>query len=330
MALFMGGNQHVPPWLLKSLLTCLDENLELDKMDFSAITVEREVTAPDGNRIDIVIRHDAFILGIENKVYAATYNPFNSYTSLLDTYVDNNQLIYQCILMPACNRAAGYTGWKRITYSELVNTSLARLGVEILNQPLSKWQVIYQEFLSHLHLLGENKMSNILDDEQAGFALKNFNSLLKAKHILEKLERTLHDDALRVVATVLPDTNIVKSVNNWKSDYKVLNLRHLTLVYRPSEEKDTEIEFYVNGIINQSEVDDLPSLENKIMGLIEKNEFIQSAENEDYELSISKNGRELTLSFWGLKKDKESAHLLLNDMTIWINNQLHAGNESVK
>lgn len=37
MALFMGAQKMVPPWLLKALLCCLDGSLDVDEIDFTSL-----------------------------------------------------------------------------------------------------------------------------------------------------------------------------------------------------------------------------------------------------------------------------------------------------
>jgi len=69
LALFMGGQKTVPPWLLKALLCCLDEAIEVDELDFTSLEVVREARTVDGKSLDILIRHDNFVVGIEHKVF---------------------------------------------------------------------------------------------------------------------------------------------------------------------------------------------------------------------------------------------------------------------
>ncbi|HFF0272772.1 TPA: hypothetical protein ACGAU7_004057, partial [Escherichia coli] len=58
MALFMGAQKMVPPWLLKALLCCLDDSLDVDEIDFTSLELMREARTEDGKYIDILIRHD--------------------------------------------------------------------------------------------------------------------------------------------------------------------------------------------------------------------------------------------------------------------------------
>ncbi len=48
------------------------------------VSVEREVVTHAGNRIDILITTDTHAILIENKIFAAAYNPFPDYSRFLD------------------------------------------------------------------------------------------------------------------------------------------------------------------------------------------------------------------------------------------------------
>lgn len=106
----------------------------------------REARTEDGKYIDILIRHDEFIIGIEHKVLADTYNPFPSYVSLIDSYGGNNQKLFRCILKPDGNSAKGVDGWQLINYSLLLETAIRRLGLEMMNQEFSKWTFFIRSF----------------------------------------------------------------------------------------------------------------------------------------------------------------------------------------
>lgn len=328
MSVFMGLDPNIQPWLLKALLQLFGQ--DVDNIDFSSLRVQREVACENGERLDIVIIHDDFIIGIENKIYHEVKNPFEVYDTFLENLTDNDQNIYKCILRPATNMYPVLCDWKVITYSELVDVALSRIGKDIVYESVDKWFFFYKEFLSHLLALSEDKVSSVMNNEQSDFITHNFERLLKAKELLAFFEDAVYQEGKDVVAKILPDSTIVRSVNNWAGDYKALNYKpaewgngssYITLVYRPAKE-DTGIEFYVNGEISISEYPDLSSLKNEVDSLIEKDEFIKTASIEDSGVSFSKNERHLTLSFWGLTKDKAGAMALLRDMTIWMKEKI--------
>ncbi|MDG0801438.1 PD-(D/E)XK nuclease family protein [Pectobacterium polaris] len=326
MALFMGGDEEVKPWLLLALLKILNE--VTDNIDLSSLRIAREVCCENGERIDIVVSHDEFIIGIENKVKSVINNPFDAYEKQLNEYVDNNQRVYKCIIKPLSNSSSVNNNWKMITYTELVNVAFSCLDKDIVDESSNKWMFFYKEFLSHLSTLSEGEMSNLLNDEQISFVTDNFDKLIKAKNLLDSFENAVYLEGHDILSKILPDSRITKSVNNWKEDYKALHFMpsewgesYMTLVYHP-QKNDGGIEFYVNAIISRSQYDDIESLKNEVRNNSKKGDFIPTASSEDSEITITNNGNYLTLSFWGPSKDKEGAMTLLHDMTVWVNEKI--------
>ncbi|EPG1800826.1 PD-(D/E)XK nuclease family protein [Citrobacter freundii] len=330
MALFMGAQKMVPPWLLKALLCCLDDSLDVDEIDFTSLELMREARTEDGKYLDILIRHDEFIIGIEHKVLADTYNPFPSYVSLIDSYGGNNQNLFRCILKPDGNCAKGVDGWQLINYSLLLETAIRRLGLEMMNQEFSKWTVFYQEFLSHLKKLSEVSMDKV-SDKNVEFVTENFTALIKSVQLLEMYQNAITEEAKSVVSEVLPDIHIATGINNWKGYYKAIHLMPgcwgqgktgITLVYRPSEDGRDEAEFYVYGWIHSDDYPEVNALKEEIRVALSAGDFIPTASPEDYEVSITGKGKVLELSFWGNTRSKKDALVLLKDMTEWMDSKI--------
>lgn len=328
MSVFMGLEQNIKPWLLKSLLQLLGH--DVDNMDFSSLNIQREVVCKNGERLDIVIIHDDFIIAIENKVYSSVNNPFKAYDEYLESIQNNFQKIFKCILKPEINRFPVFSDWEVINYSTLVEAALTRVGKDIIVESVDKWFFFYKEFLSHLLTLNGNNVSNVMNKDQSDFIINNFDRLLKAKELLFFFEEAVYQEGKDIITKILPDSTIVKSVNNWEGDYKALNFKpsewgdgssYVTLVYRPAED-DTGVQFYVVGEININEYPDLTELKNKVDILVEKDDFIKTASFEESDVYLSRNAKHLTLSFWGITKDKSGAMALLKDMTIWMNDKI--------
>lgn len=326
MALFMGRDEEVKPWLLLALLKILCE--VTDNIDLSSLRVAREVCCENSERIDIVISHDEFIIGIENKVKSVINNPFEAYEKQLNKYVNNNQRVYKCIIKPLSNTSSVSNDWKVITYTELVNVALSCLDKDIIDESSNKWMFFYKEFLSHLSTLSEGKMSNLLNDEQISFVTDNFDKLIRARNLLDSFENTVYLEGENVISKILPDSNITKSVNNWKENHKAIHFMpnewgetYMTVVYRPKKNGDG-IEFFINAEINKRQYPDITLLETEVKELMGGNSFIPSVSNENPVISTLRNGTHLSLSFWGPSKDKQGAMTLLHDMTVWVNEKI--------
>lgn len=74
--------------------------LKLEQLSFQSI--EREAGTKNGKRLDLIIDCEEHVIGIENKIYAATYNPFNEYAAHLKERTEGRQatLILLCLNEP--------------------------------------------------------------------------------------------------------------------------------------------------------------------------------------------------------------------------------------
>ena len=89
------SNEHgFDSLLLNALATLIDREILTDEQ---IITVRREEPTAEGKRIDLVIESDNFVLGIENKIFAGTYNPFHLYAQHLES-LSNGRKVYKVLL----------------------------------------------------------------------------------------------------------------------------------------------------------------------------------------------------------------------------------------
>jgi hypothetical protein len=244
LALFMGGNASVPPWLLKALMTCLHIDSDPDELDITSLEVNREVRTEEGKFLDLLIYHQDFIIGIEHKTFSRIANPFEDYEQHLESWIDNDQPVYTCILKPDANRCLAEEGWPFVNYSVLVNAARDRMGRDQASAPFSKWHLFYTEFLNHLYSLSGKEPTSIMNNEKQAFVTTHFRQLLKANALLAEFETAMLETAKRAVAEIFPDKTFKQRVQNWENDAKLIHLypstwgnksTFITLVYYPGE-----------------------------------------------------------------------------------------------
>ena len=330
LALFMGENAGVPPWLLNALLHCLNIGNEGDALDTTSLEVSREVITEDGKFLDLLIYHQDFIIGIEHKTFSAINNPFASYQQLLESCVDNGQPIYTCIVKPDANRCPPQAGWPFINYSTLVDAARNRLGHDQARLPFSKWHVFYTEFLNHLYALSGKEPEQIMNNDKQTFVTENFQQLLKANALLAEFEAAMIETAKLTMAEVFPDKNCRHRVNNWEGDYKAIHLypegwgnetSWVTLVYYPAENGQT-MKFYVNGIVNVADCPELVTLHQAIEENKHSALFLPAANKDDEQILLSRSGKELTISFGTPNGTLEEGRQLLKEMALFIEGAL--------
>ncbi|HHQ4663826.1 TPA: PD-(D/E)XK nuclease family protein [Aeromonas veronii] len=319
MALFMGKDNYTKPWLLTSLLKILGH--DIDCIDLSSSVVFREASTSQKSRLDIFIKHDDFIIGIENKVFADTYNPFSDYNNYLDQQVDNNQIVYRCILKPDSNKAAGIEGWETITYSKLVQSALENFGLEMLKDEFSKWTVFYREFLEHLLSLSGSVEEAVMKKKDIQFVEDNFHALVKVEEALALFKKQTINDVKSVLSNAISDTNISISTNNWECNYKAIHLSPSTwegsgvsFVYYPST-VGNGLSYYINAWICKS---NYPLTDELHASITQGKRYPELGDmmNADSEIKITKNT--LEINYIACHTDKVIVLAALETLAAWM------------
>ena len=134
--------------VLKSLIEILDTKKLLNKNEFnySNISLVREYETLKGNSIDIVIKNDHFVIGIENKVNAHLKNDLIDYRKTLEALGLKTILIV--LSKNEINTMYQETGFINISYLEFA-TSLEK-KIKTCKIKNSKWYIFLEDFIVNL------------------------------------------------------------------------------------------------------------------------------------------------------------------------------------
>ncbi len=95
--------------------------------NFKKIRVRTEYPTDLGNRIDIVVFAENFILGIENKVDAGLYNDLQDYSNTIEGLAKPQSLpTYKIVLSK--NRTSTTNGFTNVIYSDLIRNIKKNIG----------------------------------------------------------------------------------------------------------------------------------------------------------------------------------------------------------
>ncbi len=340
----MGSEPSAPRWLARALITCLarlgqvDEQL-FDGTDWTKVRALREVGIWDEEgesrkRLDLVVTDGNFVLGVENKIYAAVDNPFTVYDKLLEQRANGGPIL-RCVLhaMPNTRFGSQAGGWPIVSYGELVQVALSQYGEEVSRSSVSKWEVFYREFLLHLRNLSQPSENNAVEEKNLDFAMENLPRLIKASDLLNQLESglrragtaTLEKRFLSEEVT----TTIRTGVANWPHNEKALRFfpsiwggeSQVVLVYYPntSHESKRSIRLYVTAYIDRDYA---------AVPLDEIKRRFEEATLRDTHSWLYIQGEDLTwperkgqllaLSAWAREESKEGALQALTDLAMWV------------
>ena len=352
MALFMGSHPGAPRWLGKALITCLFrrgafgtgvDSEFLEGIDWNDIVADREVGAWDvvgetTKRLDLVLRGNDFIVGVEHKVWAsASYNPFSIYDNLLVSYGLGKQA--KCVLRPNDCRKHVPDDWIVVSYNELVDTAYELFGSEAAKGVYDKWQAFYLELLKHMESIASPEEVKTMGKKELEFSLKYFSQLYEAKNYLARLEGEfiqegkskisaalgVSESEVNVKATTWDDSRVLRFyIQRWEGDTQVC------LIYYPETEEseaDETVGFYVRSYVDrEGGSKDLEKVEVEFLSSVPVDKcddltFYRDGGEKDswYE----NNKRYLALDAWPREYTKLGAMAALAGLAKWIDERVN-------
>ena len=166
--------------LVQALLVSLGE---VPEHEIIVNDVLREQATDVGNRLDVVILTDDYVIGIENKIYANAYNDFNDYSRYLD-HIGNCRKVFKVILS-VYSIQHNNSGFINVRYSDFFNNIDDLIG-RYWHNGKEKYLIYLRDFMQTIRRIeGGTKMDNELqifisenlDDVQA--FLKSINEMKK-------------------------------------------------------------------------------------------------------------------------------------------------------
>lgn len=158
------------------------------------IQINREVSTKKGGRLDIVIKTDNQIIGIENKIFHHLSNDLVDYSDSIDELAksdksnDKPDQLNAVKIILSLRREQGSSGFVCITYDELWSKIRERLGGYVSTSS-QKWLLYLVDFMTTVEGLNGKNME--LDSRDV-FFIENeekVNALLNARNVfLAKLK----------------------------------------------------------------------------------------------------------------------------------------------
>lgn len=122
---FDTSNEHgLKDLLYRALLRCVFSEEEIDSV--SEVKADNEVNC-NGKFLDLVIESDQYVIGIENKIWAALYNDLNVYADEIERLAKNKDLKPLLIIMSVRPEKA-WAGFKTVTYEDFFSQLKSLVG----------------------------------------------------------------------------------------------------------------------------------------------------------------------------------------------------------
>lgn len=125
-------NEHgLKDLVLNSLIQLVDKEFVFDN-DFENIEIIREVQTINGNRLDLLIQTDSYVIGIENKIFHHLHNDLTDYKNTINSYCFNTKKPI-CIVL-SLNKLTSNDDLIKIRNNDFINVSYEQVFQNIKNK----------------------------------------------------------------------------------------------------------------------------------------------------------------------------------------------------
>lgn len=174
---------------LRALLACICPQSPPDPT--LVLPPQREVATLNGNRIDLLLEGDDWLLILENKILHSQSNPFDDYEFYAGTLTHNTRCPYFAVLSPLGETPGGK--WVGLSYATYINALREALAQHMELQPLDKWQVLAGEFLLHLENV---TVERTMSDDSIDFVFENLPQINALGKLRDKAFEALNGKIL--------------------------------------------------------------------------------------------------------------------------------------
>ena len=207
---------------IQSILEMVGKN-ELNNYRSKVIVKTEEMTEA-GNRIDIMVVADRFVIVIENKITAALYNPMNDYENhIKKNYGDKDAILivlslYKCIIPSGCH-------FRNYTYGELFQ--LLSGNMDFIVNADSRYLIFMFDFIKTLQNMTDS--CNMLE---RNFFYENSKIIEK---LISKYQNFQNDCLSEQYSHIVEIQKILKSDG---SDWWIWGNNDLGVTFSPNGKRD--------------------------------------------------------------------------------------------
>jgi hypothetical protein len=161
------SNEHgLGTLLLDTLLTIIEKPLADSR---EGTDVRREEQTATGKRLDLVIENDEYVIGIENKIFAAAYNDFSDYKNYLESLSKDRCVLGILLSLRTIKPSPDFHGFIPISYEHFFQQVLSKFGPYLLSAK-EPHLTFFRDFVKTLQNLQE---TTAMDQQRLTYFRKN-------------------------------------------------------------------------------------------------------------------------------------------------------------
>lgn len=202
------GEHGMGDLFIHALLDCVSE--PEDRGIIEAAEVDREVCA-NGKFLDLVLKFDGYVIGIENKVRAGLYNPLHEYDALLRKMISDGDQIVRIVLSLHSIELdeEKHFGFRNITYQQFFDRVKQRMGNHLLDADPK-----YQHYLfDFMKVMQRQAGGHTMNDAVKAFFIQNHQQITELNKEYGQFLDSLAGEVREVAGGI--DLDELYGVNQW-------------------------------------------------------------------------------------------------------------------
>ncbi len=230
-------------------------NIESPLLELT-IPPSREKYTNKGNRIDLIIEGDSWVLVVENKIRHQAVNPFNDYMEYVRSSYKRKEQYY---VLLSVHKENPPKNWINVTWEIYIKHLKENIEAQSIQLKTTKWPVIMNEFILNIkYECGDNNMS----EERINFVKNNYETIQEMKDMLKEYIQHLTNRGIQAIklASEQEGNDVFSRQHDWGTDGIALRLiskkwggnTNITLLVR--RDGSLRIQFYIYDVMDTNVV----------------------------------------------------------------------------
>jgi hypothetical protein len=217
------GPHNLKGLVLESLLALLNVSVE----DIKSAEVSREVTTQRGNRIDLVVESETFILGIENKIYHGVHNDLADYWNFLERHSEGRTPYGVLLALNLPPPTVPLHHFHAISYPQLLDQIEVRLGEASLTAH-EPYTVFLKDWMQTMRGLTE---STALSSQVLTLFSKHQDDIQRLLQEVDQLKAEMRRKVKALADLLVPDAQAIPTFAGhglWRDSTRLVDVLGLS------------------------------------------------------------------------------------------------------
>lgn len=155
----------------------------------------REQVTNQGNRLDLILESENWLLVVENKVRHQAINPFDDYVQYAQTSYKGKSKYF---ILLSVRKETPPKDWHNVTWRTYVDQVKKNIGAYLTTGGNVKWYVIMREFLLNIESeCGDESMN----EARIEFVRSNYEAIQEMEEMLKEYISYMKDRGLEAIRT---------------------------------------------------------------------------------------------------------------------------------